>query len=51
MSKKKVIMQGGIPIHQDAGRIQFPIGKDGKVSICGKKKNLSLTNDIDRYKQ
>lgn len=50
MAKKSVPDQWGIPIHQDFGRIKYPIGKDGKVTICGKKKTLSPAGDVKKYK-
>lgn len=51
MAKKNVPVREGIPIHQDAGRIQYPIDKKGNVTICGKKKKLSIAHDVKKYQQ
>jgi hypothetical protein len=51
MAKRKEQTYGGMSIKQDAGRIQFPVGPDGRVSICGKKKRLSMNDDVKKFRQ
>lgn len=49
MAGKKTKSIAGIPIKQDAGRLQFPIDRNGKVSILGKKKTISMSKDIKNF--
>jgi hypothetical protein len=36
-------------VTQDAGKLKFPIGKDGKVSILGKRAPPGMDKDISKY--
>ncbi len=51
MATKKPQKVGGMVIKQDAGRLPFPIDKNGNVSICGKKKRLSPEDDVKRFRR
>jgi len=36
-------------VTQDAGRLKFPVGKDGKVSIMGKRAAPGMDKDIAKF--
>ena len=44
---KKNVLVGNFPIKSDAGSVKFPVGRDGKLTIGGKKCSADMNKDVD----